>query len=128
MSYINSYKELIVWQKAIELVKLIYMITEKFPKSELYGLTNQMRRCAISIPSNIAEGYARKSPREYAQFYSIAFGSARELETQLIIAKELQFLDETDFSPANHLLNEVLRMLNTMTKRLRMKIEGVSLS
>lgn len=104
------------------------MITEKFPKSELYGLTNQMRRYAISIPSNIAEGYARKSSREYAQFYSIAFGSARELETQLIIAKELQFLDETDFSPANHLLNEVLRMLNTMTKRLRMKMEGVSLS
>lgn len=100
MSYINSYKELIVLQKAIELVKLIYMITEIFPKPELSDLTKQMRRCAMPIPSNIADGYARKSSREYAQFYSISFGSMRELETQLIIAKELQFLDETDFSPA----------------------------
>ncbi|GIW62171.1 MAG: four helix bundle protein [Patescibacteria group bacterium] len=96
MSYINSYKELIVLQKAIELVKLIYMITENFPKPQLSDLTKQMRRCAMPIPSNTAEGYARKSSRKYP----LAFGSARELETQLIIAKELQFLDETDFSPA----------------------------
>src|SRR3989338_11366185 len=86
----NSYKDLIVWQKSIELVIGIYKMTDKFPKSELYGLTSQIRRAAVSISSNIAEGYTRKHRLEYIQFLRIAFGSG-ELETQIIIAKKLNF-------------------------------------
>jgi len=108
---IYSYKELIVWQKSIKLVKEIFVLTDKFPRSEIYGLISQMRRAAISIPSNIAEGYGRRSHKEYIQFYAIAYGSALELETQLIIAKELQFADENDLHKAEALLTEVIKML-----------------
>ncbi len=119
MTYIKSYKELIVWQKSILLVKEIFLLTNKFPKSELYGIISQMRRAAIAIPSNIAEGYGRKSSKEYAQFYSISYGSALELETQLIIAKDLNFADDKGFEKANQLLDEVLRMLNSMTSKMK---------
>lgn len=111
------YKELIVWQKAILLVKEIYFLTTNFPRSEIYSLTNQMRRCAISIPSNIAEGSGRKSAKEYQQFLSISYGSALELETQIILAKELEFVSVVSCKPAELLLSEVLRMLNTMTNK-----------
>lgn len=117
--YLKSYKELIVWQKAIQLVKEIFILTDKFPRSELYGIIAQIRRAAISIPSNIAEGYGRKSSKEYGQFYSIAYGSALELETQIIIAKELRFAKDEDFEKVNQLLEEVLRMLNVMTSRMK---------
>lgn len=78
---INSYKDLIVWQKSFDLVRQIYQLTDNFPKMEIYGLTSQMRRAAISIPSNIAEGFVRKHTKEFSQFVSIAFGSGAELET-----------------------------------------------
>ena len=87
--YLKSYKELIVWQKSILLVKEIYLLTNSFPKSEIFGLSSQMQRAVISIPSNIAEGYSRKNIKEYLQFLRIAYGSATELETQIIISKEL---------------------------------------
>lgn len=116
--YIQSYKELIVWQKAIQVVKGIFLLTESFPKSEIYGLTSQMRRASVSIPSNIAEGFGRKSQKEYSQFYAIAYGSGLELETQLIIAKELKLGDSQALSEVETLLVEVLRMLNVMTKNL----------
>ena len=87
----NSYKELVVWRKSIELVEKIYHDTETFPQSESYGLTAQMRRAAISIPSNIAEGYSRNHRAEYRQFLGVALGSGTELETQIIIAKKLKF-------------------------------------
>lgn len=119
MSYLKSYKELIVWQKSMQLVKEVFLITDKFPKSETYGLISQMRRSAVSIPSNIAEGYGRKSKKEYSQFYSIAYGSTLELETQLIISKELNFIDIKDFQKINSLLEEVAKMLNYMTSRMR---------
>lgn len=122
MTYIKSYKELIVWQKSIELVKEIYILTNKFPKSELYGISNQMRRAAISIPSNIAEGYGRSSVKEYKQFFSIAFGSGLELETQIIISKKLQLTANAEFSRSESLLEEVLRMLNKMLSNIRNKI------
>lgn len=121
MTYIKSYKELIVWQKSILLVKEIFLLTMKFPKSELYGLVSQMRRAAISIPSNIAEGYGRRYIKEYLQFYSIAFGSSLELETQLVISKELSFVSDEDFARANKLLDEVCRMLNTMITKMEQK-------
>ncbi|GIZ15710.1 four helix bundle protein [Capnocytophaga catalasegens] len=88
MSKISSYKELIVWQKAIILVKQIYGITRLFPEEEKFGLTNQIRRSAVSIPSNIAEGYGRGSSKSYLQFLSVARGSLFELESQLYIARE----------------------------------------
>lgn len=94
---INSYKDLIVWQKSFELVIEIYKLTNLFPKSEIYGLVSQMRRCVVSIPSNIAEGFIRKHRKEYAQFISIAFGSGAELETQLLLSKELKFVSEEEF-------------------------------
>lgn len=119
MTYIKSYKELIVWQKAIKLVKEIFILTDKFPKSELYGLISQMRRAAVAIPSNIAEGYGRKSPKEYAQFYSIAYGSALELETQIIISKDLSFTLPENFDKVDLLLAEVSRMLNSMISQMR---------
>lgn len=117
--YINSYKELQVWQRSIELVREIYRTTGEFPKSELYGLVSQMRRAVISIPSNIAEGYKRRNLREYLQFLSIAEASAAELETQLIISKDLY--PNIDFSKSGQLLDEVQKMLFVMIKKLNAK-------
>lgn len=117
--YIESYKQLKVWQRSIELVKEVYKITDDFPKSELYGLISQMRRCVISIPSNIAEGYKRRNLGEYIQFLSIADASAAELETQIIIAKDLY--SKIDFSRTESLLEEVQKMLITMIKKLNAK-------
>lgn len=117
--YLESYKQLKVWQRSIELVKEVYKVTDKFPKSELYGLTSQMRRCSISIPSNIAEGYKRKNKGEYIQFLSIADASAAELETQIIIAKEIYH--DIDFSKIESLIEEVQKMLITMIKKLNAK-------
>ena len=116
---LNSYKELIVWQKGIELVVEIYRLTESFPKTEVYGLTNQMRRAAVSIPSNIAEGYARKHRQEYIQFMRVAFGSGAELETQITIAKKLNFASSEKFKRSEELLLEVMKMMNKMTTSLK---------
>ena len=115
----DSYKDLIVWQKSILLVKDVYLVTAKFPGSELYGIVNQMRRSAVSIPANLAEGYARKSKKEYSQFIAISFGSATELETYLIISKELRFIDEEVYNKLTSLLTEILKMLNVLLSRLK---------
>ena len=87
----NSYKDLIVWQRAIELSVAIYKLTAKFPREEIYGLTNQLRRAGLSVASNIAEGYGRFSTKEYKNFLSIARGSVLEVQTQLLIAERLAF-------------------------------------
>ncbi len=115
----NSYKELIVWQKSFALTKEIYRLTELFPKSEVYGLSMQLRRAAVSVVSNIAEGFSRKSVKENAQFISIAFGSTSEIETQLLLGKELSFAPAKDFEKAESLLIEVRKMLNVMLSRLK---------
>lgn len=112
---IHSYNELIVWQKAMELVVAIYKLTDLFPKTEMYGLISQMRRCAVSIPSNIAEGRRRGTRKDYRQFLLIAYGSGAELETQIEIAKRLLFGNRQDYIKADSLLDEVMRMLNKMT-------------
>lgn len=125
MSKITSYKELIVWQKSFRLTKEIYLATEKFPRSELFGLTSQMRRCALSIPSNIAEGFGRRSSKEYSQFLYVAFGSGLELETQLLLARDLHFLSQKDFDILNPLLGETLRMLNKMKSNISLLITKV---
>lgn len=115
----KSHKDLIVWQKAMDLVVLIYELTLKFPRSELYGITSQMRRAVVSIPSNIAEGWGRKSSKEYHQFMSIAYGSGLELETQLILARRLELAREQDFEKPSAILLEVLKMLNSLTNKAR---------
>jgi len=93
---IKNFQDLRIWQIGIEVVKDIYILTKKFPKEELYGLTSQMRRSAVSIPSNIAEGFRRYHNKKYKQFLYIALGSCAELETQIIIANELDYISETD--------------------------------
>lgn len=119
MKTIHGYKDLIVWQKAMDLVVEIYTITEQFPRSEMYGLTSQMRRSAVSIPSNIAEGRMRKTKADYTNFLMYSYSSGAELETQLLIAKRLPLGKDISFTKANALLSEVMRMLNTMTNNLR---------
>jgi len=117
----QSYKDLIVWQKGIRLVSEIYRVTEKFPKSEMFGLTSQIRRAAVSIPANLAEGYARKHRAEYIQFVKIAFGSGAELETHLLIAQNLKFIKKEEAAEAEVLLDEVMRMLNKLSSSLLAK-------
>lgn len=118
MGTIKDFKDLRIWQKGIEIVNRIYKITKTFPKEELYGLVTQMRRSAVSIPSNIAEGFIRKSNKEYKQFLYIALGSCAELETQFIIAKENSFLSAKDKDEILQELNYESRMLMAMIKKL----------
>lgn len=113
-STIYSYKDLIVWQKSMELVVLIYKLTNNFPSNEIYGLTSQIRRCAVSIPSNVAEGKTRGSRKDFRQFIIISFASGAELETQLEIAKRLSYGKNFSFSEIDSLLNEIMRMLNKL--------------
>lgn len=108
----GTYRDLKVWQQAIQLVLLVYAITKKFPKEETYGLVSQMRRCAVSIPSNIAEGKGRSTRRDMNVFLCHSRGSVHELETQLLIAQELGYLQPSDANRTMALVGEVARMLN----------------
>lgn len=114
----NYFKELKVWQKAIELVTETYLKSKDFPKEEIYGLTSQIRRSAVSIPSNIAEGCGRKTSKDFSNFLGIALGSAFEFETQLIICKNLEFISEGDFksleSEVNHIQNMIIKLQSTL--------------
>ena len=115
---IISYKDLIVWRKSVELVVLIYDLTDQFPRDELYGLTSQMRRSAVSIPSNIAEGRRRGTKKDFRNFLSIAFGSGSELETQIEIVKRLSFGKHINYAKVDGLLEEVMKMLNKFIQTL----------
>ena len=112
----SHYRELTVWQKAIDLVVCLYQYTKKFPADEQYGLKSQMRRAAVSIPSNIAEG-SRRHGKYTAHFLSISFGSASELETQLEISRKLDYGSASERELCEALLSEILRMLNKMTAK-----------
>jgi len=114
----SSYKELTVWQKSYQLTLEIYSATKKFPKEELFGLVSQMRRCSVSIPSNIAEGNGRFGQKEHAQFIRIAFGSGSELETQLLLSKDLKYISQLEYDKLNILLSEIMRMLNKLASSL----------
>jgi len=114
---VRDYKELIAYQKSYELVLLVYRLSGSFPKEEIYGLTSQIRRAAVSIPSNIAEGFMRGS-KEYAQFLKIALGSAAELETQVSISKDLGYCEVQDFEKIHLLIKEVLRLLTSYITRV----------
>ena len=118
MSFSN-YKDLTVWQKSIDLTEEIYRLVKKLPKEETYALSDQMRRSAVSIPSNIAEGQGRESKNEFRTFLSIAKGSISELETQLLICVRLGYLSDDDIKSATSLANEIERMLTALIIRLK---------
>jgi four helix bundle protein len=115
---IKNFQDLRIWQIGIEVVKDIYILTKKFPKEELYGLTSQMRRSAISIPSNIAEGFRRYHNKEYKQFLYITLGSCAELETQIIIANELDYINETDKTELIEKIKYICRMTVKLINKL----------
>lgn len=119
---IKSYKDLLIWQKGMSLCKLVYEIVAEFPTDERFGLVSQMKRSAISIRSNIAEGYGRNYTNNYIQFLSIARGSLMELETQVILAFELQFLKEDKFNQMMKLIEEESKMLNSFIKSIKNKL------
>lgn len=113
--FIKSYKELLVWQKSIELALIIYDLTKNFPKTENFGLISQMRRSAISISSNIAEGKMRLNKKEFRRFLLISYGSGAELETQLEISKRLNLGENIKYKTAENLLTEIMKMINKIT-------------
>jgi len=119
---INTYKNLIVWQRSIELVISIYQLTANFPNAEQYGLVSQARRAAVSIPSNIAEGKTRRTGKDFRHFLSIAFASGAELETQIIIAKRLGFSSAEKYTKSDSLLSEVMKMLNALLQKTTKKL------
>jgi four helix bundle protein len=112
----KSYTDLDVWQKARRLVKEIYLVTRKFPKEELYGLTNQMRRAAVSVPSNIAEGHGRKTSKDSLQFFYIARGSLYELETQVFVSFDLEFIIQNDLDGLIQEITDCKKLLNGLIR------------
>jgi four helix bundle protein len=118
---INSYKQLEVWKKGIEIVEAIYKVSKSFPNEEKYGLASQMQRAAVSIPSNIAEGHSRGHRREYQRFCQIALGACAELETQLTIASRLSYLSKGDLAGLEECLNHESRMLVKLINKLNPK-------
>lgn len=115
----RNFKQLVVWEKAHDVTLNIYRVTQSFLKAEMYGLTGQMRRAASSVPANIAEGCGRNSDAEFAHFLQIAAGSASEVEYNLLLARDLQFIDSTEYETLDSKINEVKRMLNAFLKKLR---------
>jgi four helix bundle protein len=117
----RNYSDLIAWQKAMDLVEMIYKATAQFPKEEIYGLTNQLRRAVVSIPSNIAEGQGRNSSNDFRRFLAISYGSLREVETQILIAKRLNYLNDAQTEKLMNLANEVGRLINGLSNSLENK-------
>lgn len=116
---INSYQDLEVWKKAMELVTDIYKVTQTFLKEELYGLTNQLRRASVSVPANIAEGWGRGTTREYIHFLRIARGSHLDLETLMTISRNLGYVNAQDQEPLLQKIQEINKMINALIKSLK---------
>ena len=116
----KGYEDLIAWQKAIVLVENIYKATSQFPKEEVYTLVSQIKKAAVSIPSNIAEGHARSSRKEFGYFLSVAIGSTAEVKTQLIIAKKLNFIDDNSYNSVLSLVVEVEKILKALLKSTKL--------
>ncbi|HEY5407541.1 MAG TPA: four helix bundle protein [Ginsengibacter sp.] len=114
----KNYKELIIWKKGIELVKSVYAITKQFPAEEKFGIISQVTRATVSIPANIAEGSSRNSDKDYARFLQIALGSAFEVQTYLIIAKEMNWVTNEKIDAIEMLLEEEIKMLHAFIKKL----------
>jgi four helix bundle protein len=122
MTAVKDYRDLIVWQKAMDLVEAIYQTTKSFPREEIYGLTSQLRRAAVSIPSNIAEGNGRNSTRDYIHFIGMAYGSLKEAETQILIAERLHYIDSDHNSRLVQMTTEVARLISGLMNSLNRKI------
>jgi len=121
MATINTYRDLLVWQKAMVLVNALYKVTQSFPVSEVYGLTSQLRRSAVSIPSNIAEGYGRRTTGEYKRFLQIAVASLFELQTQIEIAFNIEYINKEVFDQVNEKTTELDRMLSSLINKITNK-------
>ncbi len=119
MASINSYRDLLIWQKSIFLVTEIYKITGAFPKEELYGLTSQIRRASVSIPSNIAEGFGRNSTGDYKRFLQISLGSLYELQTQVEICSRLNYLSNEHYTDVQQKAFELEKMINSMISKIK---------
>lgn len=120
MSEIKSYKDLLIWQKGIKIVTLVYRLVKSFPQEELYALTSQLKRASVSIPSNIAEGYGRNTDKSFSHFLDISRGSLLEIETQILIAKELGFvIDDILFKEILNQIEEESKMINAFSKTLK---------
>jgi four helix bundle protein len=118
----RNYADLLVWQRGMDFVEEIYGITACFPKDERFGLTNQLRRASVSIPTNIAEGQGRQTPRDFLRFLSIAYGSLREVETLILIAERLKYLPPEHTAPLMSRAAEVGRLLNGLSNSLRARL------
>jgi four helix bundle protein len=119
MAKISDFKDLVAWQLARSLVKEIYLITKTYPNEEIYGLTSQMRRAAISIPSNIAEGFSRRGSKDYANFLSIALGSLLELETQVILSLDLDYINQANFDLVVPKITELKKVIFALRKAVQ---------
>lgn len=115
---LQSYKQLTVWNKAIDFVIDVYRSSKIFPKEELFGLTSQLRRAAVAIPANIAEGYCRGYRREYLQFLKVSFSSGAETETHLLIAYKVGYITQSDYERLSKQLEEIMKMLNVLIQKL----------
>lgn len=121
---VQSFRELLVWQRAMALAKAVYIVTRHLPKEELYGLSAQLKRCAVSIPSNIAEGSSKRSTREFIRFLNIAYGSLCELETQVQLSTELSLLTDAQTMPLLADASEIGRMMNGLISSLEKKLNS----
>ena len=115
---VQGFRDLIVWQRAMELVESVYRATEDFPSKERYGLTNQLRRAAVSIPSNIAEGQGRNTTLDFLRFLSISRGSLQEVQTQIELTRRLGYLDEARCAEVSLLADEVAKLINGLCRSL----------
>jgi four helix bundle protein len=115
---VKSYRDLVVWQLGVKLAKEIYTLTAKFPRHEVYGLADQLRRASVSIPSNIAEGQARRSVADFRRYLFIALGSLAELDTQLVLAQEFGYLTTNDIAAVNDLILELRKKIHTLINNL----------
>jgi four helix bundle protein len=118
MEQISSYKQLLVWQRSMDLVETVYRVTARFPSGEQFGLISQMRRAAVSVPSNIAEGYGRLATGEYRHHLAIGRGSLLELETQILLSARLQYLGVDDTQPLLNEIEEISKMLATLISKI----------
>jgi four helix bundle protein len=114
----RNYRDLIVWREGIKLAKMIYSLTGKFPRQELYGLTDQIRRASVSVPSNIAEGQARRQPGQFRHALHIALGSLAEVDTQLVLALEFGYLNKVDLAEVEALITELRKKIYTLINSL----------
>lgn len=117
----NTFRNLLIWQKSMALVTEIYQVTNSFPKEEIYGLTSQIRRSSISIPSNIAEGYGRNGNDDYLRFLNISISSLFEMQTQLEISFNLKYINEVQFNKINGDSREIERMLSAFIRKIKLR-------